>query len=81
MCLQAVDLALYGAGEVLFSLLKPGTHLRPHCGPTNARLTAYLGMVVPKGCQVRAGEEWKSLQEGKCFVFDDSWEHEVRRAL
>ena len=28
--------------------------------------------------QIRAGDETRTWQEGKCIVFDDSWEHEVR---
>ena len=35
-------------GSAYFSLLRPGTKLAPHCGPTNARLRAHLGLVVPK---------------------------------
>ena len=50
----------------------------PHCGPTNARLTAHLGLVVPKGLTIRAAEETRGWEEGKCLVFDDSFEHEVK---
>ena len=67
-----------GGGETLFSVLRPGTHLRPHCGSTNSRLTCHLGVVVPGGARVRVGDEWREWAEGECLVFDDSWEHEVR---
>jgi len=30
-------------GQVKFSLMKPGVHVWPHCGPTNCRLRAHLG--------------------------------------
>ena len=30
-------------GQAKFSLLRPGTHILPHCGPTNARLRIHLG--------------------------------------
>ena len=114
----AVELAISGGGETLFSTLKvrvcticiclrlpmlcglvcaassiplahaltcvfvcalaqPGTHLRPHCGSTNTRLTCHLGVIVPSGCSIRCGEEWREWKEGECIVFDDSWEHEV----
>lgn len=76
----ALELAMAGGGETLFSTLKPGTHLRPHCGSSNTRLTAHLGIVVPPGCSIRCGSEWREWQEGECLVFDDSWEHEVRHA-
>ena len=74
---EAVELAMAGGGETLFSVLRSGTHLRPHCGSTNTRLTAHLGLVVPSGCTIRTGGETRTWEEGKCIVFDDSWEHEV----
>ena len=74
---EAFDLAMVGGGETLFSVLRPGTHLRPHCGSTNSRLTCHLGVIVPGGARVRVGEEWREWKEGECLVFDDSWEHEV----
>jgi aspartate beta-hydroxylase len=74
----AMELAFAGGGETLFSTLNPGTHLRPHCGSSNTRLTAHLGILVPSGCSIRAGNEWREWREGECLVFDDSWEHEVR---
>jgi hypothetical protein len=49
-----------------------------HAGSTNARLTAHMGFIVPDGCSIRAGTEWREWQVGKCIVFDDSFEHEVR---
>jgi len=73
----AMELAFTGGGETLFSTLKPGTHLRPHCGSSNTRLTCHLGIIVPGGCSIRAGQEWREWHEGECIVFDDSWEHEV----
>ena len=74
----AMELSMAAGGETLFSTLKPGTHLRPHCGSTNTRLTCHLGVVIPPGCSIRAGEEWRGWKEGECIVFDDSWEHEVQ---
>lgn len=74
---QAVSLARAGGGEVIFSVLHPNTHIQPHCGTTNLRLTAHLGLVVPEGCRIRVGEHWETWNEGKVMVFDDSYEHEV----
>jgi aspartate beta-hydroxylase len=73
----AVDLAMAGGGEILFAFLKPGSHLRPHCGATNTRLTCHLGLVVPRGCSIRCGDSWRSWEPGRCLVFDDSFEHEI----
>ena len=59
-CHLATDLALAGGGETLFSVVRGGTHLRPHCGSTNARLTCHLGIVIPQGCEIRAGKETRT---------------------
>ena len=32
---------------MIFSRLQPQTHIKPHCGPTNLRWTAHLGLVIP----------------------------------
>ena len=64
-------------GSAYFSLLAPRTHIRRHCGPTNARLRLHLGLVVPDGCSIRVGDEVRTWVEGRCLLFDDSFEHEV----
>ena len=61
----------------MFSALNPGTHIPPHCGPWNTRLTIHLGLIVPEGCAFRVGSTTERWTEGKCLVFDDSFEHEV----
>ena len=60
-----------------FSLLKPGTHIRPHVGYTPAVLRCHLGLVVPPGCEMRVGTETRGWREGGALVFDDTVEHEV----
>lgn len=65
------------AGLVFFAALGPGTHVRPHWGPHNARLRCHLGLVVPPGCGLRVGGETREWQEGRALLFDDSFEHEV----
>lgn len=44
-------------GQIKFSVMHPGTHVWPHCGPTNCRLRAHLGLVVPEGTRIRVAEE------------------------
>eukprot|EP00746_Dinoflagellata_sp_MGD_P071076 gnl/MRDRNA2_/MRDRNA2_29008_c0_seq1.p1 gnl/MRDRNA2_/MRDRNA2_29008_c0~~gnl/MRDRNA2_/MRDRNA2_29008_c0_seq1.p1 ORF type:complete len:398 (+),score=82.70 gnl/MRDRNA2_/MRDRNA2_29008_c0_seq1:68-1261(+) len=55
----------------------PGTHLRAHYGMTNSKLTAHLGLIVPKGSSITVRGETRSWEEGKALVFDDSFEHEA----
>lgn len=74
---KALAEARAGCGNAIFSKIDGRTHLRAHCGPTNARLTCHLGLEVPPGCRIRVGEETRTWSEGECLVFDDSWEHEV----
>lgn len=44
-------------GQVKFSVMHPGTHVWPHCGPTNCRLRAHLGLHVPSNTFLRVAEE------------------------
>uniref|UniRef100_W8AKP8 Aspartyl/asparaginyl beta-hydroxylase n=1 Tax=Ceratitis capitata TaxID=7213 RepID=W8AKP8_CERCA len=64
-------------GQVKFSVMQAGTHVHAHCGPTNCRLRAHLGLVVPKGTHLRVAEEERTWTEGEFLIFDDSFEHEV----
>tara|TARA_B110001452_G_scaffold204630_1_gene174590 strand:+ start:265 stop:1173 length:909 start_codon:yes stop_codon:yes gene_type:complete len=66
------------AGHALFSVLDPGTHILPHCGPCNHKLRLHLGLVIPDGrCCIRVGDQERSWSEGKVLVMDDAFEHEV----
>lgn len=65
-------------GQTKFSVMSGGTHVWPHCGPTNCRLRAHLGLIVPREkIEIRVAEESRKWEEGKVFIFDDSFEHEV----
>ncbi|XP_052894756.1 aspartyl/asparaginyl beta-hydroxylase-like isoform X3 [Anopheles moucheti] len=64
-------------GQVKFSVMHPGTHVWPHCGPTNCRIRAHLGLSIPQGTYIRVAEETRSWENGKWLIFDDSFEHEV----
>lgn len=78
--LESIDLCrIKGqAPEVCFSLLAPGSHIKPHYGVTNSRLVMHLPLKVPEDCAlniVGAGEHhW---QEGKLMMFDDTYQHEA----
>jgi aspartate beta-hydroxylase len=74
---QIPEATTLGPGVVTLSWLHPGTHIVPHCGRTNAQLRVHLGLRVPDNVTIRVGAQRLNWQEGKCIVFDDSFEHEV----
>lgn len=63
--------------EVFFSLLRPGTHIPPHCGLANYKLTVHLPLILPPSCAIRVGDQTETWQPGECLIFDDSFEHEA----
>ncbi|CAD7922508.1 unnamed protein product [Amoebophrya sp. A25] len=54
-----VEMAERGEGEIIISQLSPGSHIKPHCAPNNLRLTAHLGVDIPR----RAEETIPSRQK------------------
>ena len=64
-------------GQVTILKLRPGSHLVPHVGTSNMRLTNHLGLIIPKGVSLRVANETRGWTQGKVIVFDDSFEHEV----
>lgn len=63
--------------SAMFSLLKPGTHIPPHVGVSNARLVVHLPLIIPEKCRFRVGNDVKVWEPGKALVFDDTIEHEA----
>lgn len=61
----------------LFSLLRPGTHIKPHHGLLNTRLICHVPLLTPPGCRIRVGNEIRTWEVGKALIFDDSIEHEA----
>jgi aspartyl/asparaginyl beta-hydroxylase (cupin superfamily) len=61
----------------LFSILAPGTHIKPHNGMLNTRLICHLPLIVPANCRLRVGNHTRSVEAGKMLIFDDSIEHEA----
>lgn len=78
----APDAMLQAPGRAALSMMLPGVNVRPHCGPTNHRLRLHLPILLPgdaytaTGLSV-AGEE-RVWVRGKCLIFDDSFEHQVK---
>lgn len=65
------------APNAFFSILQPHSHIPPHTGVTNTRVTIHFGLDVPAGCGFRVGNETREWTEGKAFAFDDTIEHEA----
>jgi aspartate beta-hydroxylase len=65
------------APEICYSVLTAGSHILPHHGVTNTRLVTHLALVVPEDCAIVVGGEARGWQEGRCFTFDDTFEHEA----
>jgi hypothetical protein len=61
----------------MFSILAPGTHIKPHHGVLNTRLICHLPLIVPPGCRLRVGNHVRDVEAGKLMIFDDSIEHEA----
>ncbi|VDK50011.1 unnamed protein product [Anisakis simplex] len=59
------------------SLLTSGTRVWPHCGYSNCRLQAHLGLVVPSEARIRVADETRGWKTGRFIIFDDSYEHEM----
>uniref|UniRef100_A0A0R3RSC5 Asp_Arg_Hydrox domain-containing protein n=1 Tax=Elaeophora elaphi TaxID=1147741 RepID=A0A0R3RSC5_9BILA len=63
--------------EIKFSLLASGTRVWPHCGYSNYRLQAHLGLIISSEARLRVGQEERGWKTGRFIVFDDSFEQEL----
>jgi len=61
------------------SLMAPGSKLRAHSGDTNTNVRYHLGLKVPVSnpdqCGMKVGDEVRSWQPGKSFMFLDAHYH------
>lgn len=65
-------------GMVYFSVLQPGTYIKPHSGLTNGRIRYHLGIeVADDRAWIEVGGERRPWENGRCMVFDDSFRHHV----
>jgi len=66
-----------------FSSMQPGTWIQPHVGYegySDYIVRMHMGLVIPKErekCSIRVGNEHRSWELGKTFVFDDFLTHEA----
>lgn len=66
-------------GAVAFSVLEPGTQIKPHCGRPGPYLRAHLALEVPAegDCRIRVADETRGWRTGRALVLDDRLEHEA----
>ena len=63
--------------DIVVAVLYPGARLRNHIDFSAPNLCYHLGIEIPPGCFLRAGEETRAWIEGEGFIFDNSLEHEA----
>ncbi|MFJ8104833.1 aspartyl/asparaginyl beta-hydroxylase domain-containing protein [Streptomyces sp. NPDC096132] len=64
--------------ECHFSTLLPGAVIDPHCDLWNFSINLHLAVDIPDGCGITVAGQTRSWEEGKCLLFDYSFEHEAR---
>ncbi|MCX5613677.1 aspartyl/asparaginyl beta-hydroxylase domain-containing protein [Bombella saccharophila] len=70
-----------GLCSALFSILEPGGEIPPHKGVTKGMLNAHMGLGVPRdrdNCWIQVADDKLHWDEGKVFVFDDTYRHTVQ---
>lgn len=48
-----------------------------HNGPTNRKLRLHFPLIGIEGSKMWVGDEIRYPEEGKCLIFDDSFNHEA----
>lgn len=69
-----------GIKTAFFSILSPHKHIPPHRGPYVGVLRLHLGLIVPEPrdkVRIRIADQICLWEEGKCLIFDDTYNHEV----
>jgi len=69
-----------GLISAFYSIHSAGTHLPRHYGPTKGTITCHLALSIPQitdGCRISVDDKDYQWHEGHCFIFDDTYYHEV----
>ena len=77
LTMNALEAVPAPAGWAALSALEPGSHVRPHCGVTNAKLRLHYAICAERGSRLRVGSRFYEWSSGEMMIFDDSYEHEV----
>ena len=64
----------------MFSILEPGSLIKPHSGPFRGCYRYHMGILTPNDdrCHIKIGGEKYSWRDGEDVLFDDTFYHEVR---
>jgi aspartyl/asparaginyl beta-hydroxylase (cupin superfamily) len=69
-----------GLLTAFFSILHPGKHIPAHKGLFKGIIRSHLALIVPgknDECRMKLDNQMLHWKEGKAFVFDDTYRHEV----
>lgn len=69
-----------GMRGAIFAVLAPGKHIPQHRGLYKGLLRYHIGLRVPGApgqCRIEVGGETRAWQDGRSFIFDDTFTHEV----
>ena len=77
--IESVELIIKGCsfGNALFSVVRAGTHITAHYGPTNCRIRCHLPLYVPNNCRLCVNGQERMWNERELMLFDDSFLHEA----
>ena len=69
-----------GLVSAIYSVVKPGAHIKRHQGVSKAIMTAHIALVVPRDrakCRMEVDTVPVVWKEGEAVVIDDTYPHEV----
>ncbi len=69
-----------GLTTAFFSILSPRKHIPSHRGPWAGVLRLHMALIVPEpteNVRIRIANQVCHWEEGRCLIFDDTWNHEV----
>ncbi|MFE9726811.1 aspartyl/asparaginyl beta-hydroxylase domain-containing protein [Streptomyces sp. NPDC005794] len=61
--------------ESHFSTLLPGSRIAPHCDLWNFSINLHFAVDIPADCDITVAGEMRAWEEGRCLLFDYSFEH------
>lgn len=61
--------------ESHFSTLLPGSRISPHCDLWNFSINLHFAVDIPNDCDITVAGETRAWEEGRCLLFDYSFEH------